>query len=130
MPNKKGKVRTRSLSGPLGSPAALSEVGGLHDTRDVLSAVRYESQQADCPEESDAIEKVINQVKGRFKMVNPFLPLLEKRVIVQKLERLLDSDKKYCNKKLTGKQLQPFSQKFQKILTLFHVNARSFPAMP
>ena len=114
----KGKVKTRSLSGPLGSPAPLSEVGGLHDAHDVLSAVRYESQKEDCSDEKDAIDKVINQVESRFKMVNPSLPLLERRVIFQKLERLLESEKKYRNRKMSAKQSKPFLKQLPKLFDI------------
>ena len=43
-------------------------------------------------DDKTAIEIVIEQVEARFKMVNPNLQLLERRVIVQKLERLLQSE--------------------------------------
>lgn len=117
-----GRPSTRLSSGDSGPPAPLPDVAELHDNHDVIAAVKFETEKTN--DIKKAIENVSEKIETQFKKVNPRLPLLEKHLVIQKLQRLVNTDSLDRSKKLTAAKSQNFHKRLRKIFDIISCQCR------
>jgi hypothetical protein len=115
--------RTRTASGDAGAPSPLLHPGLLNDNRDVIAAVKFENINLDTKE---AIEKVTEQIKQKFNMVNPKLPLISNQNIMQKITRLMQTEHDFKRKKLSKAKAKNFTQKQSKLFDVISCQCKIF----
>ena len=122
MPGTKDQRKTRHKSRECGAPESLPKSRELYVNQDIIADLRFHNDDS-----SKAISTLADKLEAQFLKVNPSLPLLPKQAVIQKIQRLLQADKHYRNRRMTKKKTANFVKNLPLLFDIISCKCKILP---